>query len=321
MSSIVNQKYTDFSICIPSYNRSKDLCHLLDSISKVLVHDGAQRCSVEVLVCLDGSTDDSRVEIEKRIFKYPCELRCFWQENVGLAAARNALIDSARGNFIWLLDDDMSVGSESFFTHYREQEEIDCLLVGPCYIQENEKASQFYENRWGRIIEQGGVVKEPDQMSFANTSGPKKIFVKYKFNPAFRGYGFEDYELAIRMLKDGVKIKFDTSASVTHKYERSEWKMLKNAFEEGVNRAKVFELHPEDGAFALQFKPNRIKRVIVWVSNQGFYRTLRLGSFFFMIISVVLVGKCKARMLSVAKYMALHSGIAKPKGKSTFFSE
>lgn len=308
----------ELSICISSYNRSEEVCQLLDSISIALNRDLVEKNSIEVVVCLDGSTDDSIEKIELLVPKFPCHLRFSWQENMGLAAARNTLIDSANGRRIWLLDDDMLLGDESFLTHYRNEDLQDSLLVGSCRVIGNELVSGFYEDRWRKIVSQGGGVNKPEFMSFANTSGLTSTFLKYKFNPEFKGYGFEDYELAIRMLQDGIEIRFDEKASVIHKFERSSKKILQNAFEEGVNRVKLQKLHPDCGGFSLIFKPSLVRRVIVKLAKLRLHRTLRFLSLLLIVASNVLSGNIKTRIFVVAKFMSLQSGIAKANGSVTW---
>lgn len=84
------------SVIIPNFNNAR---YLADAIQSVL--DQTYRF-FEVIVVDDGSTDDSRA-IASRFGR---QIRYIWQENQGLAGARNTGIRAARGEFIGLLDAD-----------------------------------------------------------------------------------------------------------------------------------------------------------------------------------------------------------------------
>ncbi|MBN1456796.1 MAG: glycosyltransferase [Sedimentisphaerales bacterium] len=84
------------SICIPTYNREVFLNKTIESIIAQTYKD------YEIVVVDDGSTDGTAEMIKKK--GYP--VRYFWQENSGDAAARNKLIEVARGQYISFLDSD-----------------------------------------------------------------------------------------------------------------------------------------------------------------------------------------------------------------------
>lgn len=84
------------SVVIPTYNRRESLKRALSS---VLAQKGV---SFEVIVIDDGSTDDTRSLIAK---EFP-EIRYYFFENQGPAAARNRGIEKAKGQWIAFLDSD-----------------------------------------------------------------------------------------------------------------------------------------------------------------------------------------------------------------------
>ncbi len=90
------------SFLIPTYNRAALLKRAIDS---VLVEDLTDRHRFEIIVVDDGSTDDTEARFAHRVeagdIRY---LRM--PENRGVAAARNAGIDAARGTWLVLLDSD-----------------------------------------------------------------------------------------------------------------------------------------------------------------------------------------------------------------------
>jgi len=108
------------SIIVPVYNGERFLAQALDSIF------AQDYRPIEVIVVDDGSEDRS-AEIA-RSFR---EARYLCQPNSGLAAARNAGIEKARGEFIAFLDaDDLMLPNKlSAQVHYlRQHPEVGCVL-------------------------------------------------------------------------------------------------------------------------------------------------------------------------------------------------
>jgi glycosyltransferase involved in cell wall biosynthesis len=86
----------DTSVIIPSYNNAVFLPEAIESALSQSVPP------LEVIVVDDGSTDNTRDIIEP----YRRSIRYFFQENKGLAGARNRGIEEARGNLVAFLDAD-----------------------------------------------------------------------------------------------------------------------------------------------------------------------------------------------------------------------
>lgn len=84
------------SICIPTYNRRSYLKEALDS---ALVQTYQDR---EVVVVDDGSTDGT----DEVVKDYGPDLRYYRVDHIGQAAARNELIERARGEYLTFLDSD-----------------------------------------------------------------------------------------------------------------------------------------------------------------------------------------------------------------------
>lgn len=88
-----------FSIVIPTYNRADRLKICLESLTKQTF------TSFEVLVCDDGSTDNTNEVIEQFSDKF--DLTYLWEPNSGgPAKPRNNGIDKAKGEWICFLDSD-----------------------------------------------------------------------------------------------------------------------------------------------------------------------------------------------------------------------
>ncbi len=90
------------SVIIPTYNCAKYLSQAIESVLSQTYDD------FEIVIVDDGSTDDTRSLVEGYTNKHPSKISYIYQENRGLACARNTAIRNSRGQYIALLDaDDM----------------------------------------------------------------------------------------------------------------------------------------------------------------------------------------------------------------------
>lgn len=89
-------KYPLYSVIIPTFNRCNLLAQAIDS---VLIQ---QYPDIDIIVIDDGSQDDTRSMLAK---SYP-QVKYFYQDNKGPAAARNLGIRQAKGKIIGFLDSD-----------------------------------------------------------------------------------------------------------------------------------------------------------------------------------------------------------------------
>lgn len=93
-------EFPQVSIVVPAYNVAPYLGETLDSVL------AQTRSDYEIVLVNDGSTDDTAQVVESYRDRFNGKLVYVWQENRGLAAARNTAIRTARGHYIALLDGD-----------------------------------------------------------------------------------------------------------------------------------------------------------------------------------------------------------------------
>lgn len=87
------------SVIVPTFNRASDLARCLDALEKQTVR------GFEVLVCDDGSTDDSAQVVRR--YEDRLDVKYHWAENFGgPARPRNAGLREARGKYVAFLDSD-----------------------------------------------------------------------------------------------------------------------------------------------------------------------------------------------------------------------
>lgn len=295
-----------------SFQRRGHLATLLGSLATALAEptDG----DVDVLVVLDGSTDGSDVLVEQLAVEFPVPLSHLWQPNGGLAAARNAGVAAATGELVWLLDDDMVVARSALLCHLGHARGDARIVMGPCDVRSDNpdivRAHWWYEERHRRLAADG-VVRDPHDSSFANTSAPTRLLREHAFDERFRGYGVEDFELAVRLFAAGEVIAFDAQAAVEHHLAPSRSESLRKMREEGVNRMRFLGIHPTYEAVVFRPDPGRAERVLrrvargptsaaLWwlacaLDAAGSWRPLR---------------RARPRLMSSAELAAIYSGVS-----------
>lgn len=92
------------TVAIPTYNRADRLRHALTSLTRVHPpHD----CTWDLLVVDNGSTAATTEVLQA--FSGLLPLQCIHEPRPGVARARNAAMDTARGDYMLCIDDDVSV--------------------------------------------------------------------------------------------------------------------------------------------------------------------------------------------------------------------
>jgi len=89
------------TVCIPAYNAAETIERAIRSI-RVEEASG----DVEILVCDDGSTDDTWSVLEQLSAEIPQISMLRHRDNLGRPAARNKLLEAATGRFLTWLDAD-----------------------------------------------------------------------------------------------------------------------------------------------------------------------------------------------------------------------
>ncbi len=111
------------SICIPTYNREKELCQLLENAIEQ-IYNGEYCDSVEIVISDNASSDNTSEKVNSIISSYS-DIKILYKRNqTNLGADRNYIssVDMASGKYCWIMgsDDLLAEGALA-----RMMEEID----------------------------------------------------------------------------------------------------------------------------------------------------------------------------------------------------
>lgn len=226
-----------FSVVVPTYNRLGRLRHVITAFERQAYPLDAY----EVIVISDGSTDGTDAYLET--LRSTMQLRWLTQPNQGPAAARNAGVQTAVGEFIVFVDDDVVPEPQLLEEHARSHHEAtgrDVVVLGPLLTPEG-----FVMAPWVRW-EQEMLMKQYSAMLRGDWSATARQF--YTGNASLRrshilaagGFdeGFrraEDVELAYRLANNGLQFVFNFQAAGMHFADRSYRAWLDAAYTYGRN--------------------------------------------------------------------------------------
>ena len=177
------------SVAIPAYNQGEYLAECIESVLAQTVKPH------EIIVCNDGSSDDTRYIAKSYPVKY------IEQVNKGLSSARNTMIMNMTGDWFYPLDADDVMLPHCIERISKEIERVDADVIAPSFkcfgvgsgeviLMPNPTIEDFkIANRIGYF----SAIKKEALLEIGGYS-PRMI------------WGYEDYHLWFNMLKAGKKI-------------------------------------------------------------------------------------------------------------------
>ncbi|MBY0479274.1 MAG: glycosyltransferase family 2 protein [Chitinophagaceae bacterium] len=240
------------SIIIPCYNQGHFLGDALDSLRK------CDQTLFEVIIVNDGSTDSATIHIFKELEKEG--YRIIHQTNMGLAAARNAGIKAAIGQYILPLDADNKIRPE-YLTEavsvMDQQTEVAMLYGNAAYFGDKSGdwvVGDFNLQRLmiGNYIDACAVVR-------------KSVFEQLGgYETTMKLFGLEDWELWLRMSFAGFKFHYVNKVLFDYRVvSTSMSKALVKSYEKRNLAEGLIEQKYSDkmgGRFILNHYVNRFKK-------------------------------------------------------------
>ena len=234
-----------FSVVIPTHNRLPMLQRVLDALDRQV---DAPR--FETIVVDDGSTDDTKQVLAQR---RGIEFRS--QTNAGPGKARNEGVILARGRFVVFLGDD-TVPEPSFLaeharTHRGTNDDPLIGCVGYTGWPSDDRVSAFmdYINDYGlqfgyKLIRDGEIV--PFNFFYtSNLSIDRQLLREHPFDATFPSAAWEDIELAYRLDREGLKIRYNAKAITRHHHPMNVDSFARRQYTVGKSGAIFYRKHPE----------------------------------------------------------------------------
>jgi glycosyltransferase involved in cell wall biosynthesis len=187
-----------FSVVIPTYNVARYLPEALESVASQTSPPH------EVIVCDDGSTDD----FDGAVAPFVDRIRVIKKEHAGVAAARNAAVEAATGEFISFLDaDDVALPHRlaAFASLATQRPELD-ILVTDCFLVVGGQ-------RRGHYFTAGDVPPDDDRRAILRVCFPPCPAVRRERLLGVGGFDeaivcSSDWDCYIRMILDGAKVGY-----------------------------------------------------------------------------------------------------------------
>lgn len=233
------------SVVVTTYNRPDALKAVLAGLS-----DQADR-GFEILVADDGSRAETRELVETAARTSPVPLRHVWQEDQGFraGAARNRAAAVARGAYLLFLDGDC-VPRPDWIRRHRALAASRWMVAGNrillseaftrLVLASGTPIHRWSDEQWASAARRGDINRTQPLKTYA--LGPLRRLAARRwqrvrtcnlgvwmrdfravngFDEAFAGWGFEDSDLAVRLINHGTRRKEGAFATgVLHLFHR-----------------------------------------------------------------------------------------------------
>lgn len=233
------------SVVVTTYNRPDALRAVIDGLAAQTDRD------FEVRIADDGSREDTRELVQSMASSAGIPIAHVWQEDLGFraGAARNRAAAGARGDYLVFLDGDC-VPRPDFIKQHRALSEPGWMVAGNRILlsegftqralAERLPIFGWSNERWQVAQREGSInrtlplrslplgplrklaARRWQRVRTCNLAVWKRDFEQVNgFDEAYEGWGFEDSDLAVRLLNAGVRRKEGAFATgVLHLWHR-----------------------------------------------------------------------------------------------------
>lgn len=236
------------SVVVPTYQRGERV----ERVVTPLLSDPAV---AEVVVVVDGSTDDTMERLERLALRDP-RVRAVWQPNAGAAAARQLGVELVRSDVVLLLDDDVLPGPGLAAGHLAEHlREPGRVVVGsmptPSVVRRrpNDVTTVLYAKAYDHATRD--YLARPDHVLDAfwsgNVSLPRTLAAEVEHSGERLPHlaGLEDHELGLRLRAAGVRAAYVPGLAATHLHERPLDRFAEDSRRQGRAMQEMHRLHPD----------------------------------------------------------------------------
>lgn len=234
------------AVVVPTFDRRDRL----EATLAPLLDDPA---TAEIVVVLDGSTDDS-LDLLRRRAAQDARVRPVAVEHRGASAARQAGVEAARSDVVLMLDDDL-VAEPGLVTGHARRHAAERGLVVIGYADpghgERRRGSfpdEIYADAYRTSWE--SYAHDPEQALLHLWGGNVSLRLDDCLrvgvhSPDFHCRYHEDADFGARCLKAGLRAVADCSLRARHVHTRSLDGFLRDAFDDGAGMMLLHVLHAD----------------------------------------------------------------------------
>ena len=240
-------RLTRFSVVIPTYERRETVLRTVAALGDQEFDD------FEVVVAVDGSSDGTAEALRRFGARFP--LRVVEQPNGGRATAVNAGAGAAQGEFLLILDDDMSADPRLLAEHDRSHREGADAVMGDLPLDPGSPPNLlswgvgfWARTRCERLSAPGAEIRLDDLLTGQMSVSRQTYDELDGFDVSFTRdglFGGEDIDFGYRLLGAGKKVIFNPRAITYQYYDVGPAEYLRRARETGRSDWELVAKHPE----------------------------------------------------------------------------
>ena len=234
------------TVVVPTHQRRASVVRLL----RALQTQELPTREFEAVVAVDRSTDGTGAAVDA--LETAFTIRRVDSRGRGRAAACNAGVDAAAGRVIVLLDDDMEPSPSLLSGHlaaHRGAAPVCVIGAAPVRVDTSSSFTERYVAQRFDIhlakLQRDGPTTLRDFYS-GNASIPRSVFLEIGgFDESFTAYGNEDLELAFRLQRAGVALRYDASAVAHQRYTKGFAGLARDTIAKGRTAVLLAGMHPD----------------------------------------------------------------------------
>ena len=221
------QAHIQLSVVTVAFNRPVELAKKLSALQQ----QSLERALFEWIVCINGKNEAIEAVLAQADTALNLKVLRF-EENQGVARARNACIRQAQGLITYFSDDDCLPDPDTLNAHIKAQQRHSAVYIGTIRF-ESPKETECWRPKKVHYWNLNG----------ANSSAPTQLLLSLGgFDERLRHYGGEDILLGYRLKQSGLPFYVLTGAETIHL---------------GPNPMSAYDLHK---AFSAGQNAHRISR-------------------------------------------------------------
>jgi glycosyltransferase involved in cell wall biosynthesis len=219
------------SFVIPAYNSERTIEKCVESV----LSQGVRK---EVIVIDDGSTDGTG----KVLRKFGGKITLMKQKNAGPAAARNAGMEKARGNYIAFVDADVALPRDWARNAMAAMDKWKASGAGgPGISPEKNAVSQALNLLlYGKSGTSEGYAKA---LATMDVMYRRDALLGMKFDVSFTSSAGEDEDLNFRLAEKGHRVLFSSKLSVSHDHPTTLGGIMRKWYNYGRHYPLLYSKH------------------------------------------------------------------------------